>query len=94
MSIEVIKTPEHTIVVPATYDINLKLTQEQLDWFHSLCGSISGNIKVTDSRFSATSPLREITDKLYENLGTHVKHRVNITRTHWVGSYNKATGDE
>jgi len=94
MSIEVTKTPERTIIVPATYDITLKLTQEQLDWFHSLCANISGNLQAVDSRFSPTSPLREVTDKLYETLGTHVKYRVNITRTHWVGNYKTAHGDD
>jgi hypothetical protein len=86
MSIEINHTPERTIVVPATYELCLKLTQEQLDWFHSLCANISGNLPVDSTRMSRTSPLREITDDVYYKLMPYCKDKVNIRKVHWVGN--------
>lgn len=79
-AIDVIKIPEKTVVVPASYEVTLKLDQEQLDWLVDFCGSISGTY---------TTPLRRVTDKIYEELKVYRKEKINTVKTHWVGDISE-----
>ena len=62
-------------VVPAAYEVTLKLNQEQVDWLWSFCGEINGTY---------TSPLRQVTDEIYDQLKKYKPRKVDITKEHWV----------
>ena len=88
MSINVTKHPEEIIVIkPATYDITISFTQEQLDWFVSFLGEIAGNYP---DRSNAITPLREVTDPIWYSLQEYTKEKVNVTKFNYV----KRRGEE
>ncbi len=62
-------------IIPAFYEVTLKLNQEQLDWLSSFCGEISGDYE---------SPLRQVTDNLYSELKKNRSKIVNVSKTNWV----------
>lgn len=79
-TVNVIRIPEKAVVIPASYEVTLKLDQEQLDWLVDFCGNISGKY---------TSPLRQVTDKLFGDLKVYRKEKVNTEKVHWVGNISE-----
>ncbi len=61
--------------IPASYEVTLKLNQEQLDWLSSFCGEISGHYE---------SPLRQVTDTLYHELKKNRSKIIDVSKTNWV----------
>lgn len=72
--INVKQIPEQ--VIPATYDISFKVDQQQLDWLVGFLGDISG---------PCTTPLRVVTDQLYDYLKPFKKEKVVIECFHYIG---------
>lgn len=75
---------KQTTVTVTTYDIELKLTQDQLDWLVSFCGEIGGNLPSDNTRLHTQSPLREITDNLYTTLNVYRKNPIDVRKFHYV----------
>jgi len=77
---------KQTTVTVTTYDIELKLTQDQLDWLVAFCGEIGGNFPVDplNPKASRISPLREVTDELYDKLIQYRKSLVDVRQVNYV----------
>lgn len=75
---------KQTTVTITTYDIELKLTQEQLDWLVAFCGEIGGNFPSDKTRIHTTTPLRQITDKLYDSLLQYRNEIIDVRKYNYV----------
>ncbi len=75
---------KQTTVTVTTYDIELKLTQDQLDWLVAFCGEIGGNFPSEGTRTSTITPLRQITDKIYDELNQYRKDLIDVRQFNYV----------